>query len=174
MKTTLILSALAAGVLTIAPVRNAAADDYKIYHGSGCKVFGATAWTDLHFAAAGISNLTNSAKNIICPLVKDNDAAWDGNAGVPVATASVHFHWRTGPVPSSLTCNVYTSDSEGTLLETTTYNSGPQGGGNTFNADIAGLDTFGSGNHAQAMMLCTLGPRASLQYYYLFEQGDTN
>lgn len=174
MKTTLILSALAAGVLTIAPVRNAAADDYKIYHGSGCKVFGATAWTDLHFAAAGIFNLTNTPKNIICPLVKDDDSAWDGNGGVPLRNASVHLHWSTGPVPSSITCNVYVSNSDGTLFETTTYNSGSQGGGNTFNADISGLDSNFSSNHAQAMMLCTLGPRASLQYYYLWEQGDTN
>lgn len=174
MKSTLFLSALVAGVLTIAPVRNAAADDYKMYHGSGCKVFGATAWTDLQFGASGVTNLTNVAKNIICPLIKDSDAAWDGDAGVPVNNAMVHLHWRTGPVASTITCNAYVSDSEGVLLETTSYNSGVQGGGNTFNASLNGLDSQGNSDHAQSMILCTLGPRASLMYYYLYEQGDTN
>lgn len=174
MRHALTTAALATTLLCLALPATSYAADTKVHHGSSCKVFGSTAWTDLQFGASGIINLTNAPRNIICPLVKDDDAPWDGNAGAPLNAANVHLHWRTGPVAAAMACSVHVSDSEGVLLESTSFNSGVIGGFNQEIGDLIGLDTFGSGNHAQAMMLCTMGPRTALSYYYLFEQGDTN
>lgn len=177
MKATFIAAALTAAILSMAPTGNAnAADDYKMYAGSGCKVFGSTAWTDLQFGAAGIINLTNNPKNIICPLVKDSEVLFDGDAGVPVNSASVHLHIANGPVAAQTVCNVYVMENNSTyggVVETTSVSTGVMGAGVENNFTASGLNGATVSNHTSTMMLCTLGPRAILRYYYFYEQGAT-
>ncbi len=68
-------SALLAASVLSAPAY--AASDFKMYHGSDCKVFGATAWTDLNFTGFGVKNLQASGRNVICPVTKDQEASVD-------------------------------------------------------------------------------------------------
>lgn len=179
MKATFIATALTAAILSMAPTGEAnAANDYKMYAGSGCKVFGSTAWTDLHFAAAGIINLTNVPKNIICPIIKDSEGAYDSGVAVPVNSASMHLHIASGNVGSTTVCNVYTIDngSGGTFVgvtETNTYNTGAMPANTEYNSGISGWDGEAQGLHTSVMMLCTLGPKATLRYYNVIEQGAT-
>jgi hypothetical protein len=179
MKATLIVTALAAAVLTMAPTGNAsAASDYKMYAGSGCKVFGATAWTDLQFGAAGIINLTTSPKNIICPIIKDSEGAYDSSAITPANAASMHLHIATGAIGSRSVCNVYTIDN-GTggvyvgVTETNTFDTGNLAAGTETNGSISNWDGTADGLHTSVMMLCTLGPKATLRFYQVWEQGAT-
>lgn len=155
-----------------------AANDSKVYAGSGCKVFGSTAWTDLHFSAAGITNLTSSPKNVICPIIKDSEGAYDGDAGVPVNAPSMHLHIASGNVGSTSVCNVYTIDngSGGTYVgvtETSTYNTGPMPASTEYNDGIFSWTGESDGLHTSVMMLCTLGPKAALRFYRVTEQGNT-
>ncbi len=120
MKTTYLCATLVAVGLSLALASPAKAGDYndsKGYAGSGCKVFGDTAWTDLQFGATGIKNKTSTPKNIICPIPKDADSAWDGTS---TAGAMVLFHVRTGNRPMTSTCNFYSVDSQGTIDYTVT------------------------------------------------------
>lgn len=155
-----------------------ATDDYKMYAGSGCKVFGSTAWTDLQFSAAGIINLTSNPKNIICPIVKDSEGAYDSSAGVPVNAAAMHAHVAAGSVASRTVCNVYNIDNgaDGTYLgvtETNTYDTGTLAASTEDNFAISNWDGAADGYHTSVMMLCTLGPKAVLRFYYIYEQGNT-
>ena len=179
MKATFIATALTAAVLSMAPTSNAnAANDSKVYAGSGCKVFGSTAWTDLQFGAAGIINLTVNPKNIICPIINDSEVAYDGDAGVPVNYPSSHMHIASGNVGSTTVCNIYTIDNGagGTYVgvtETSTYNTGAMAAGTEVNFGISGWTGTADPLHTSVMMLCTLGPKATLRFYRVTEQGAT-
>lgn len=168
MKATFIATALTAAVLSMAPTGNANAADSKMYAGSGCKVFGSTSWTDLHFGAAGITNVSGSPKTVICPLIKDSESGWDDGA---TNDAFVHYHLRSGPNTQLSTCNVYVTGSDGSIGQTLTTQAG--GAANTeYNRDIFYFNDTGgfSSNHEHATMLCILAPGARLNYYYLYEQ----
>ena len=179
MKATFIATALTAAILSMAPTSNANASDTKVYAGSGCKVFGSTAWTDLQFGASGIINLTANPKNIICPIVKDSEAAYDGDAGVPVNAPTSHMHIAAGSVASSTTCNIYTIDNgtSGTYVgvtETSTYSTGVLAAGTEVNFGIDGWTGTADPLHTSVMMLCTLGPKATLRFYRITEQGASD
>ncbi len=174
MKISFISSALAVAVLGLAmtPGDAAAADFTKTYAGSGCKVFGSTAWTDLQFGARGITNLTNVPKNIICPIIKDSEASWDSSA---TSAASMHYHMQTGNNALTTTCNVYVVDDHGNLLNT--YSSTVGGSPATEYFDtLSGFDGNARpfGDHQQATMLCTLAAGARLNYYTIQERDPTD
>jgi hypothetical protein len=174
MKLTFVATALAAAILSVAPVRDANAGSYAMYAGSGCKVFGATAWTDLLFGARGITNLSTSAKNIICPIVKESEGDWDATATTPVNFATVHFHVTSGNNTLITACNVYVVDAEGTLMNT--YSRTVGGTPNTQYNDTLDYfqdNTSWGGDHNMATMLCTLAPGARLNFYQLSEGGST-
>jgi len=176
MKVTVFSGVLTAAVLALAAPPAAMAASYAMYAGSGCKVFGATAWTDLQFGAAGVANLTSSPKNVICPLVKESEGVWDGSAVSPTNTALVHFHIKAGAVASRTTCNVYVSDSYagGGLLQTVGIDTGTLAAGTDNSGQNAmALNGGTTGEHVNAMILCTRGPKAVLRNYYLYEQGTT-
>lgn len=175
MKTTcygfVLAASVAAGML---PVKDANAGDTKVYAGSGCKVFGSTAWSDLQFGANGIINLTNVPKNVICPIVKDVEADYDGTTNY----GYVHLHTATGAVAARTVCNIYTinGDSGGTVLNTYTLDSGTRPASSDLDQTTTTLvgSAANGGSHVSMMMLCTLGPQARLRFYYLSEIGATN
>lgn len=171
MKVSLISTALVAALLIAAPVQRADAIDKKMYAGSGCKVFGSTAWTDLQFGAAGVTNLTAVAKNIICPIIKDTEASWDGGFTNP---AAVHYHLRTGNNTQKSACHAYVANAAGTLLNT--YSVVVGGIANTeYERDLFWFNDNGStGDHVQATILCTLGAAARLNYYFVIEGAVTD
>jgi len=176
MKATITSAVLTAALLTLAGTHDALAGSYAMYAGSGCKVFGATAWTDLQFGASGVANLTSSPRNVICPLVKDSEGVWDGTAGAPVNSAFVHFHVKAGSVASRTTCNVYVVDSyaAGGVVQTLGIDTGTLAASTDNGGQSAAyLNGATSGEHTNAMILCTLGPKATLRNYYLYEQGAT-
>lgn len=170
--TSLISTVLAAALLSLVPTQQANAVDTKMYAGSGCKVFGSTAWTDLQFGAAGITNLTGVAKNVICPIVKDSEGDWDNGVTNP---ASLHFHLHTGNNSQVSTCNVYVNAYDGSLQSTRTVAVGGTPNSDTY-ADLYYFDDGAAGysTHEQATMLCTLAPGARLNYYYVYETTATD
>jgi len=175
MKILLGATVLTAALLSLAVTPAALAGSTAMYAGSGCKVFGATAWTDLQFGANGIANLTSSPRNVICPLVKESEAVWDGSAVSPTNTAAVHYHIKAGAVASRTVCNVYVSDSQsgGGVIQTIGIDTGTIAANSDYNDTTAGLNGAVFGDHTNAMILCTLGPKAVLRNYYLYEQGAT-
>ncbi|MGO4549840.1 hypothetical protein AB4059_01880 [Lysobacter sp. 2RAF19] len=174
MKLTFVAAALAAAILSVVPARDANAGSNAMYAGSGCKVFGTTAWTDLLFGARGISNTSASPKNIICPIVKESEGDWDAAADTPINQASVHFHVTTGNNTLMTACNVYVVDAEGTLMNT--YSIAVGGVPNAqYNQTFSAFqdNTSWGGDHNMATMLCTLAPGARLNFYQLYEGGTT-
>lgn len=155
------------GALSLANTPSANATDIKAHHGSECKVYGTTAWTDLGFGWQGVYNSTATPKVIVCPLVKDSEAEWDGDALTPVNSAYVDIHWRATSTAKSFTCTVYTNRQDGlTKAATATDNTSP---GVSSNFDILALDSSGSPNDAGAILICNLGAKATLQHYRLVE-----
>ncbi len=156
-----------------------AAYDLKQYHGSDCKVFGSTAWTDLAFSGFGVKNLASSARQVICPLTKDQDIPWDGTT---VAGANGRIYVQAGAVNAAVTCTVYvTTNHDGVV----TVNSYAKAFGllaaNTETEDFitpsdsASITSVPGGFswEDKAYMLCTLGPQTRLKGYYLYEYGTT-
>ncbi len=160
---------LLATVLGATAWHTANAEDFKDYAGSGCKVFGSTAWTDLQFGARGIVNKTSSPKNIICPIIKDDNSAWDG--GTNGHNAAIELFLTSGDNTKTSTCNVYTADADGTLLNT--YSGSTSGV--AYTRDSIYLENFvgdTTSNLGSAMVLCTLAANARLQYYYVWEEDN--
>lgn len=169
------LTALAAAVVltTLLPIQQASASDRKNYAGSGCKVFGSTAWTDLQFGARGITNLSAAPKNIICPIVKDSEGQWDGAHTTPTNAATVNLWLKAGPNTQKTTCNVYIVNATGTLQNT--YSNQTTGTPNIYDTMVLGpFDSVYVGSQQHATMLCTLAPGARLNYYYVTEPGNTD
>ena len=145
-----------------------AASDHKDYHASGgCKVYGSTPWTSLGFGWQGLFNTTTSPVNVICPIVKDTESAWDGSAVTPANYTYVHVHARSGNVAANVTCAVYTSYADG-LTETQSI-SIPMAANNA-NA-YASSGYLNSPFYADqgSMMLCQLGPKTALVHYTVYE-----
>ncbi len=151
--------------------------DIKVYHGSDCKVFGSTAWTDLSFSGYGVKNLATSARNIICPITKDSQGVWDGAASVQTNLAFVFVRLMTGSVAASYNCTVYVT----TLNDVVSSNSYSLSSGGSVAANTLGqhntpylqsVDSW-AGWSDKAYMLCTLGPQVRLLGYYLNEYGTT-
>lgn len=151
----------------VVPAAHAAAD-YKMYHGSDCKVFGATSWTDLNFTGFGVKNIAASPRNIICPLTKDIEASIDGTTN----SGFVHFHLQSPANASSISCTLYTTS----LYDDSSYNTNGTGGKNyaaagNDNWTVVVPNGFGDYTHEKYYMLCTLGPGMRLLGYYLYENG---
>jgi hypothetical protein len=151
----------------VAPAAHAGSD-YKMYHGSDCKVFGATSWADLNFTGFGVKNIAATPRNIICPLTKDMDGSIDGITN----TGSVHFHLQSPATASSISCTLYTTS----FYDDTSYNTFGTGGKNYAAAmndywTITLPNGFGDYTHEKYYMLCTLGPSMRLLGYYLLESG---
>jgi len=166
---------LTVGLLGLAGTSPVHATDFKMYAGSGCKVFGSTAWTDLQFSAAGVINLTTTPKNVICPLIKDSEGLYDSSATTPVNAANVHVHIKSGAATSRTICNIYVIDfaTGFGLVDTNTIDTGGMAANTEFSGDSGALDGGGFGDHTDVMMLCTLGSKAGLKAYSLSEQGPT-
>lgn len=154
------------------------ASDYMVYHGSDCKVFGATAWTDLNFTGFGVKNIAASARNVICPIAKDSGTRWDADADVPTNYATVHAHIRNeSGVAATSICTVYVT----ALNDTTQYNaysmsftSIPSGSDSNRSTDYLVSVTNSLGwDHDKAYMLCALAPGARLTGYSLWESAGT-
>lgn len=159
------------GVLAL-HASSANAIDIKAHHGSECKVYGTTPWTDLGFGWQGIFNTTDVAKVIVCPLVKDSETNWDGTALEPLNAAYVDIHYRAGATPTSITCTVYTSRTS-TLTSSATMTQ-PIPANSQTNYDLTGLVSNGSPNDVGSIMICTLGGKAILQHYRLVEPALTD
>lgn len=170
-----LLSAATAAAMACAFAPTAAhAGDYKVYHGSDCKVFGATAWTDLNFTGFGVKNIAASARNVICPIIKDSGARWDADAVSPTNYAYVHAHVRNeSGVTSTSVCTVYVT----ALNDTSQYNAYTMSftnvpSGSDWNLSTNYLVSVGASlgwDHDKAYMLCALAPGARLTGYYLYE-----
>lgn len=160
-------SALLAAMAISAPAY--AASDYKMYHGSDCKVFGATAWTDLNFNGFGVRNVQASGRNIICPLVKDMEGSVDNVTNF----GAVHIHLFAPPAGGTAVCTVYS-----TVFEDVTSNTSDTTGGMTLVAgnnltdlSITTQVAINSYNHEKYFLLCSLGAGVRLTGYSLSESG---
>lgn len=161
-------SALLAASVFSAPAY--AASDLKMYHGSDCKVFGATAWTDLNFTGFGVKNTQTTARNIICPLTKDQEGSLDGGV---TNSASIHVHYFTGAAGGSISCTVYSTVFEdvSTVTSATTGPISAPAGNNLFNLTIQANAAVNGYSHEKFYLLCTLGSNVRLTGYYLYESG---
>lgn len=168
LKLTALSTVLAVLTLSTPPVN--AATDYKDYHASGgCKVYGATPWTSIGFGWQGTFNTTTSPIQIICPIIKDTNAAWDGTAVTPTNPTTVHTHARSGNVAATVTCTIYTNYAD-SLTSTVTI-SMPMGANvSNWNAS-SGYLTSPFGSDQGSMMLCNLGPKTALVHYTVREGG---
>jgi hypothetical protein len=150
--------------------------EYQAHSGSECKVFGATAWTDLHFSAAGVTNLSATPKNVICPLVKKTSGNWDSAALTPTNAASLHAHIRSGAVASRTVCTVYAVNGQegGSVTDSYALDTGTLSASTEYIGSSDGLDTTHiDPAHSTALLLCTLGPKAILRFYNFYEQAGT-
>lgn len=159
------------GVLAL-HASSANAIDIKAHHGSECKVYGTTAWTDLGFGWQGVFNTTATPKVVVCPLVKDSETNWDGTALEPLNAAYVDVHYRTGVTASTITCTVYTSRTN-QLTSSATFTV-PIPANSQDNYDLTGLVSNGTPNDVGSVMICNLGPKAVLQHYRLVEPALTD
>lgn len=160
------------GVLAL-HASSANAIDIKAHHGSECKVYGTTAWTDLGFGWQGIFNTTASAKVVVCPLVKDSETNWDGDQVSPLNGAYVDVHYKAAGPSTSMTCTIYTSRTS-TLTSAKTANIANIAANSQSNVDITGLVSNGTPNDAGSIMICSLGANALLQHYRLVEPALTD
>lgn len=167
-----VLAGAMVGVLALMQAPQAEALDIKAHHGSECKVYGTTAWTDLGFGWQGIYNTTDVAKVIVCPLVKDSEADWDGDAVTPTNSAYIDVHYKTAGPATAITCTAYVSRTS-TLTSSKTINQAIPQGGQGF-ADILALQSAGTPNDAGSIMICNLGRQAVLQHYRLIEPAATD
>jgi opacity protein-like surface antigen len=160
-------SALLAASVLSAPAY--AATDFKMYHGSDCKVFGATAWTDLNFTGFGVRNVQTAGRNVICPLTKDQEGSLDGATN----TAYVHLHYFNPPAGGSINCTVYSTVFED-VSTVTSSTSGPlttTAGNQLFDLAIQANPAANGYNHEKFYLLCNLGPGVRLTGYSLGEYG---
>jgi hypothetical protein len=154
--------------IALAPTTANATSDYKEYHASGgCKVYGATPWTSLGFGWQGVNNTTSSPVQIICPIVTDSETAWTTAA----ANAYAHIHARSGGVPGTVTCVIYSSYQNG--LTSSTAVSIPMAANTNGSADSANLTSYSAWDGG-VMMLCQLGAKTMLQHYGVYEYSATN
>lgn len=145
-----------------------AATDFKDYHASGgCKVYGATPWTSLGFGWQGISNTTTSPVQIVCPIIKDSVNAWDGSATTPVHPAYLHLHGRNGNVAANVTCSVFANYAN-TLASTTTTQLVMAANTLNWSNTSAALTSYQDWDQG-VLMMCQLGPKASLVHYTVEE-----
>ncbi len=135
-------------------------------------MYGTTAWTDLGFGWQGIFNTTASPKVIVCPLIKDSEADWDGDAGVPTNAAYIDVHWRAGAQATTITCTAYTTRTNTLTSARTTNRAMPAGTNDNF--DLLNLASSGNPNDAGSIMICNLGAKGVLQHYRLVEPAATD
>ena len=145
-----------------------AASDQKDYHASGvCKVYGSTPWSSLGFGWQGVNNATTAPVNIICPIIKDSNIAWDGAAVTPANYAYVHIHGRSGNVAANINCAVYTNYANG--LTDTQSLSLVMNASTTNSFTDSGYLNSPYGDDQGSMMLCQLGQKTSLVHYTVHE-----
>lgn len=160
-------SALLAASVLSAPAY--AATDFKMYHGSDCKVFGATAWTDLNFTGFGVKNTQATARNIICPVTKDQEGSLDGVTNF----ASTHIHFFAGPTGGTANCTAYSTIQEDASTVTSS-STGPvvlAAGNNNYSINFQPNAAPNGYTHEKFYLLCTLGSNVRLTGYYLYEAG---
>lgn len=167
----LLITAATSALLAAAAISTPAyaATDLKMYHGSDCKVFGATAWTDLNFNGFGVRNVQTSGRNIICPLVKDVEASIDNVANF----GGVHIHLFAPPAGGTAVCTVYSTVQEDVTSNTSDTTGGlALSGGNNFTDLVIPTQIAVNGySHEKYFLLCSLGPGVRLTGYYLSESG---
>lgn len=172
-----ILPAIGAVALALAAVpAQAQSTETKTYHPSDCQVFGATAWTDLSFTGHGVKNLAASPRNIICPLIMDQQSAWDGTTS---AGAGLRTTVETAGAAASVTCTVYVTATDTATVNSYAMNYGPIPANTKQSKWVGGGGSpmvAASGSHWEnkAYMLCTLGPGVRLSGYYLYEKALTD
>ncbi len=181
MKPGIVIATFVVGLSALGVLQQSnATSDVKQYHGSDCKVFGSTAWTDLAFSGYGVKNLASSARQVICPLTKDQETAWDGTA---TGGANGRIYVQAGAVNAAVTCTVYvTTNHDGVVTVNTYAHAFGVLPANTETeafiapSDSASLTSVPGGNNWEdkAYMLCTLGPQTRLKGYYLYEHGATH
>lgn len=172
MNTKMLLSTALAGVLWMSFAPSAGATDIKAHHGSECKVYGTTSWADLGFGWQGIYNTTETPKVIVCPLVKDSESNWDGDALTPTNAAYVDVHYKATTKAGSITCTAYVSRQSGLTSAKTFTDNIPKQSESFTNIDA--LVSNGSPNDAGSIMICNLGGKAVLQHYRLVEPAATD
>jgi hypothetical protein len=160
-------SALLAASVLSAPAY--AASDFKMYHGSDCKVFGATAWTDLNFTGFGVKNLQASGRNVICPVTKDQEASVDNVTNF----ASTHIHFFAGASGGTANCTAYSTIQEdaSTVTSATTGPVVLSPGNNNYSISFQPNAAPNGYSHEKFYLLCNLGPNVRLTGYYWYESG---
>jgi hypothetical protein len=145
-----------------------AASDYKVYHGSDCKVFGATAWTDLNFTGFGVKNTQTTGRNVICPITKDMEGSVDNSTNF----ASLHIHFYAGLAGGSVNCTVYSTilEDASSVASNTTGAMTLISGNNYTDLTVPPMAALNS-NHEKHYLLCNLGPNVRLTGYYFLENG---
>jgi hypothetical protein len=140
-----------------------------VYHGSDCKVFGATAWTDLNFTGFGVKNTQTTGRNVICPITKDMEAAVDGSTNF----ASMHAHVFAGLSGGTINCTVYSTvlEDASTVASNTTGAMSLTSGNNYFDLVIPAASSVNGFTHEKHYLLCNLGPNVRLTGYYFLESG---
>ncbi len=180
MKLAITAAACVVGLSALVLAPGARALDLEMHHGSECKVFGSTAWTDLAFSGYGVKNLQSSARQVICPITKDADSLWTGTI---TGGANVRVFVEAGSVNAAVTCTAYVTSSNPAFPTVNTYayqfgqiaaNSSADGFLSPGNPDMSSVS--GSNNFVEdkIYMLCTLGPQTRLKSYYIYEFAATD
>lgn len=166
--------AVALSVLGVGP--EARAVDVKRHHGSDCKVFGSTAWTDLAFSGYGVKNLQSGVRQVICPVTMDSESSWDGTESFG---AGIKVYVETGQVDAAVTCTAYVTSNNPavTTVNTYTYAFGRLAANTAAESFLStGLFSSVPGGiywEDKIYMLCTLGPQVRLKGYFSLEYGAT-
>jgi hypothetical protein len=81
------------------------------------------------------------------------------------------MHARSGGVAANVTCSIYTNFSTG-LTSTVTFQAAM--GANTTGYNTSGYLDSPYADDAGSMMMCQLGPKATLIHYTVHETWSTN
>ncbi len=179
MKPAMTTAAFLVALSALGATPRARAIDREMHHGSECKVFGSTAWTDLAFSGYGVKNLQSTARQVICPVTKDSESTWEG---AYVAAADMTVYVETGSVDAYVTCTAYVTSNNPAVTGVNTYahafgllpaNTAAQSNLSNSYARFASL--AGSAFYEDKIyMLCTLGPQVRLKSYYIYEMAATD
>ncbi len=178
MKLSMMTAACVGALAALGASPQARAIDFDFHHGSECKVFGSTAWTDLAFSGYGVKNLQSSARQVICPVTKNAESAWDGTA---TAGANIRVYVEAGAVAAAVTCTGYVTSENAAVTGVNTYSKAfGQIPANTASDDFllpfSQFSTLPGSNYWEdkVYMLCTLGPQTRLKGYYIYEYAATD
>ncbi len=178
MKLSMMTAACVGALAALGASPQARAIDFDFHHGSECKVFGSTAWTDLAFSGYGVKNLQSSARQVICPVTKNAESAWDGSF---TAGANMKVYVETGAVGAAVTCTAYVTSDNAAVTGVNTYAHAfgllaANTSSESFLSSGVEMSTLPGSNYWEdkIYMLCTLGPQSRLKGYYIYEYSATD